>query len=329
MNEACKLRMSKRTALCGMGAVLTASVLILAHSFASLVAADDAYDIIDDQPTRIGGPWYRGSAGDGHGSNNFVYTYVRGATNARGTPINSNSRARWTFTSVPKGSCEVYVYVPSDRATGDATYHFYENQFGNYTKFARLDQGDHEGWTRLTTLEAEGGEVRIYLTNDSSHGQAVSIDSRGYLHNRIAADAMRVRCEPRKSADLSIEISWMSHDIAQHVIRQIQICEPILDVSCEPLLIRISSTFDSLDRWLQDPDKSRTVDCMFDGRRVSTERLGDLEEITALGQSAYITLCMGHLVWSDWEGPPFKRVHVEIDDIKSNDLSPPNILSPR
>lgn len=195
MNEAGKLSPSRRSALRGVGAVLAASVLILGHSLASPVAADDAYDVIDDQPTRSGRPWYRGTAGDGYGSNNFRYTYVQGAANYSGTPINSEISARWTFTGVPEGDCEVFVYVPSERATGDATYHFYENRRGNYTKFARLDQDDQGGWTRLTTLEAEGGEIRIYLRNYPSRGQTVDVDSRGYQYNRIAVDAMRVRCE--------------------------------------------------------------------------------------------------------------------------------------
>ena len=153
-----------------------------------------SYDEINDLPSRTGGPWYRGSAGAGYGSNNFRYTYVRGATNASGTLITRSNRASWTFTGVPEGNCEVSVYVPSARATGDATYHFYENESGNYTKFARLDQGDHSGWTRLTTLDAEGGEIRIHLRNYPSENKRVTIDSRGYQYNRIAADAMRLTC---------------------------------------------------------------------------------------------------------------------------------------
>ena len=188
-----------------MALAVLVSMSVQAQSHASQTGSP-SYDVTDDQPTRAGSPWYRGTDGDGYGSNNFVYTYVRGATNAGGTPINSNIRARWTFTGVPEGECEVSVYVPSERATGDATYHFYENQSGNYTKFARLDQGDHAGsWTRLTTLEAEGGEVRIYLRNYPSRDQHVNVDTRGFRHNRIAADAMRVRCEQQESVIPSIE----------------------------------------------------------------------------------------------------------------------------
>ena len=187
--------MKIKTFAIGFGVVALLAVLVSAPAQAQSQSGSNAeYDVIDDTPELRGRPWYRGSSGAGHGENNYQYTYVWGADNARGTRITNNNTAQWTFSNVPAGSCDVSVYVPSARATGVAAYHFYENQQGNYTKFAWLDQENHREWTPLTTLDVEGGEVRIYLANFTTNGRSVTVDSRGYVYNRLAADAMRISC---------------------------------------------------------------------------------------------------------------------------------------
>ena len=177
---------------------------------------------VDDVPARAGSPWYVGSDGDGYGDNNFTYTYVQGTSNSRGEVVEGRTRARWDFSRVPAGSeCRLEVYVPYRDATGEVYYHvFHDGADGDreYVGSVRLDQSEHRHWVLLGT-ETLNGLVRVYVSNYEWRDLAPRSDERGYLHNRVAADALRLTCgdvtplaAPESvlvaSGDRSAKVTW-------------------------------------------------------------------------------------------------------------------------
>lgn len=167
---------------------------------ASVGAQVTAYEVVNDDPVTRGGPWYPGSQGDGSSDNNFTYTYVQGTENASNEYIDTRASAYWDFHNVPRSRCRVDVYIPSDRATASVYYHVYLG--GDYESSTQLQQNRNSGWTELTALELYGS-VRIWVLNYSSRGFEPTADSRGYLYNRIAVDAMRLRCEGGRSTGVA------------------------------------------------------------------------------------------------------------------------------
>ena len=147
--------------------------------------------IINDSPVRSGSPWYNGTAGDGYGTNNFHYAYVKGSRNYGGDLITSDVSAYWDFNDIQASRCRVDVYVPANRATADVYYHIFEGD--THVTSVLLDQEDYTGWTTLTTLELEGS-IKIYLLNYEWRGYTPAIDSRGYRYNRYGVDASRLQC---------------------------------------------------------------------------------------------------------------------------------------
>ena len=173
-------------------AIAGLAVVLLGTALAAGTGAQlSSYEDLNDEPIRRGEPWYRGGQGDGHGENDFYYTYVQGTDNASNERIDTRASAYWNFRNVPQSTCRIDVYVPSDRATAGVQYHIYEGD--NYKTAAYLRQSLSDGWTELTTLDLQGS-VRIWLLNYSARGFAPTADSRGHLYNRIAADAIRLRC---------------------------------------------------------------------------------------------------------------------------------------
>ena len=152
--------------------------------------------LVDDVPVRAGSPWYVGSDGDGYGENDFTYSYVQGTSNASGEAVEGRTRARWDFPGVPAGSeCRLEVYVPYRRATAAVYYHvFHDGADGReYVGSTRLDQSEHRHWVLLAT-ETLSGLVRVYVSNYEWRDLVPRSDERGYLYNRVAADAVRLTC---------------------------------------------------------------------------------------------------------------------------------------
>ena len=166
-------------------------------------AQQTSYNFTDDTPERSGTPWYSGSqtttrdgnsTNDGYGTNNFRYTYVKGSSDSRGNTVTSNTSAYWDFSNVPRGRCQIEAYIPSNRATARVDYHIFLN--GNYTESRRIDQEEENGWTTLRdyNLPESIRHVRVWLLNYSWNGFTPPVDSRGYVYNRIAVDALRLVC---------------------------------------------------------------------------------------------------------------------------------------
>ena len=166
-------------------------------------AQQTSYNFTDDTPERTGRPWYSGSqtttrdgnsTNDGYGANNFVYTYVKGSSDSRGNTVTSNTSAHWDFSNVPRGRCQLEAYIPSDRATAWVDYHIFLND--DYTESRRIDQEQHNGWTRLRDYKFPGAtrHIRVWLLNYSWNGFTPPVDARGYPYNRIAVDALRLVC---------------------------------------------------------------------------------------------------------------------------------------
>ena len=166
-------------------------------------AQQTSYNFTDDTPERSGTPWYSGSqtttrdgnsTNDGYGTNNFRYTYVKGSSDSRGNTVTSNTSAYWDFSNVPRGRCQIEAYIPSNRATARVDYHIFLN--GNYTESRRIDQEQHNGWITLRDYNFPDAirHVRVWLLNYSWNGFTPPVDSRGYIYNRIAVDALRIVC---------------------------------------------------------------------------------------------------------------------------------------
>lgn len=206
-----------RFVLISLSACALAAGLVFVDASANPVHAQSKteYSAVDDTPDYRGsGLLYQGVDGHGYGANNYRYAYVQGTKNAAGDVMSGRKLAAWRFSRVPSQDCTLDVYIPSSRATAGVHYHVYHGARGNYWGSAFLQQQNQGGWVRLLVSEFEDS-VRVYALNYEYRGDAPTADSRGYLHNRIAMDAMRIVCG-NQSLDASDPASLRAVDLGRY-----------------------------------------------------------------------------------------------------------------